>query len=45
MSNEFTIECEDCGGEYLPEREGPEHHDKDCPIRAAYIESGRWEEP
>ena len=45
MSDEFTIECAGCEGEYPPDSEGPEHHDKDCPIREAFIKLGRWEGP
>lgn len=46
MSGEqFTIECADCGGEYPPDEEGPEHHGEDCPVREAFISTGRWEEP
>jgi len=45
MCDEITIECVDCQGEYSPDNEGPEDHDEDCPVRKAFIDSGRWEEP
>lgn len=41
----FTIECADCGGEYDPDTESAEDHEPDCPVREAFIDSGRWEEP
>lgn len=46
MSDEpFTIACHECGGEYAPDEEGPEHHEEDCQVREAYINKGRWEDP
>lgn len=45
MTDEFTIECEECGGEYPPDEEGPEHHDPACIIREARIQRGEWEPP
>lgn len=38
----ITLTCEQCGAEYDPENESAADHADDCPIRHAYVESGRW---
>lgn len=40
-----TIECFDCGGEYVWDEESAEDHEPDCPVRQAYINLGRWDDP
>lgn len=50
----FWVTCADCGREHPvggnvntpgSSPEGPEHHEPDCPVRAALVKVGRWEEP